>query len=86
MSFRIIDAHMHLGPSPNYLTMDLSMRALLDKMDRLGIDRASAHICARWMMNLRPAFWLIKRRTRQPGEEFSASFALAPNILRPHWT
>lgn len=45
MSFRIIDAHMHLGPSPNYLTMDLSIRALLDKMDRLGIESGiSAHM------------------------------------------
>ncbi|MGJ4850395.1 amidohydrolase family protein [Bacillota bacterium Meth-B3] len=44
MSFKIIDAHMHLGASPDYLAVDQSLGTLLKVMDRLDIERAiSAH-------------------------------------------
>ncbi|MEG1515994.1 MAG: amidohydrolase family protein [Clostridia bacterium] len=44
MNFKIIDAHMHLGASPDYLVPDQSLETLLHLMDRLEIERAiSAH-------------------------------------------
>lgn len=47
MSFKIIDTHMHVGPSPDYLEWDQSVEALLGLMDRLEIERGiSAHSLA----------------------------------------
>jgi len=38
----IIDAHCHLGTSPQFFTPDASVSTMLRVMDRLGIDRAIA--------------------------------------------
>lgn len=40
MSFKIIDAHTHLGPSVQRMVPDHSAKARLEQMDRLGIERA----------------------------------------------
>lgn len=40
MSCWIIDSHMHVGGNPSYLSMDLSLEALLAQMDYLDIERA----------------------------------------------
>lgn len=47
MSFQIIDSHMHVGASPDYLEWDQSLEALIRLMDRLEIERGiSAHSLA----------------------------------------
>ena len=44
MAFKIIDAHMHLGPRPARMVPDQRVSSLIDLMDHLGIERCiSAH-------------------------------------------
>ena len=44
MAFKIIDAHMHLGPRPARMVPDQQVSSLIDLMDHLGIERCiSAH-------------------------------------------
>ena len=38
MSFKIIDAHMHLGPSVGRMVPDYSIESLVALMDRLDIE------------------------------------------------
>ena len=39
MAFKIIDAHMHLGPNPGRMVPDQAVESLIAQMDRLGIER-----------------------------------------------
>ena len=39
MSFKIIDAHMHLGPRPARMVPDQTVESLIASMDHLGIER-----------------------------------------------
>ena len=40
MSFKIIDAHMHMGPSTGRMVPDYSIESIIDLMDHLGIEKA----------------------------------------------
>ena len=40
MEFKIIDSHMHMGRTPQYVAVDFDMKDLLDAMDRLDIECA----------------------------------------------
>lgn len=39
MAFKIIDAHMHLGPNPGRMVPDQTVESLVKQMDQLGIER-----------------------------------------------
>ena len=39
MNFKIIDSHMHLGPSTGRMVLDVSVESLIALMDRLEIER-----------------------------------------------
>lgn len=54
MSFKIIDSHMHMGVSPDYMVYDREMKSLLELMDRLEIEKGiSTH-----MLSLKDQFAL----------------------------
>ena len=45
MSFKIIDAHMHMGPDPGRMVPDYSAESIVKLMDHLGIEKAISANC-----------------------------------------
>lgn len=78
MSFKCIDTHMHMGASPSYVTRDVSVESLLQKMDGLEIEYGiSSH-----MLGLQNVFEEGAERDvayhRQSGGRIFAYFVFNP--------